>query len=153
MMWATNRSEDAGTDVIRTYPVRYCYRASARWRSSCYCEWCQCSIWFVASHKAYCIIKKRTCQPEIVNNLREFDSCIDNYLVYDVMYYALLQCIYKWFPLQSTVFVLAAWKLADMMTSYFHWKYISFMRFSKTLTSCTSSGKNAYSPASCDLQQ
>jgi len=44
--------------VIRTYPVRYCNRASSRWRSSCYCEWYHCSIWFVSSQKAYCIIKK-----------------------------------------------------------------------------------------------
>jgi len=34
------------------------------------------------------------------------------------------------------------------MTSYFHWQYISFMRFSQTLATCPSKPT-----ASCDLQQ
>lgn len=101
------------------------------------------------------IIQKRiTCQSEIVNNLCEFDSCIDNHLVHDMIHYALLQSTVYTNTSPCRVFILAARKWTDIMTSCFHWQYILFViRFSKALASCSSSGRNAYGPATCDLQR
>ncbi len=95
-----------------------------------------------------------TCQPEIVNNLREFESCIDNHLVRDMIHYALVQSTIYTNTSSCRVFILDVRKWTDIMTSCFHLQYVLFaIRFSKALSSCSSSGRNAYSPATCDPQR
>ncbi len=49
-----------------------------------------------------------TCQPEIVNNLREFESCIDNHLVRDMIHYALVQSTIYTNTSSCRVFILDA---------------------------------------------